>query len=94
MQDFILNSEGDLQIKNGDFFIGDSEAQDIELIVKSFKGEWKEHPRNGAEIIKLVKSRATETKIKRDVNEQLSNDGFRQIEINIQYPDVNIDAKR
>ena len=94
MTDIVLDTTNDLLIKNGDFVLNDTEGQDIAFLLESFKGEWKEHPLVGAEIIQLVKSRATETRIKRDVYEQLSNDGFRQIEIKIEYPDVNIDAKR
>lgn len=94
MIDITLDKDNDLLIKNGDFVLGDCEGQDIEFLLESFKGEWKENPRVGAEIIKLVKSRATETRIKRDANEQLSNDGFKEIDISIDYPNVNVDAKR
>lgn len=94
MTDFLLDDGLDLTIRNGDFAIADTEAQDIELLIRSQKGAWKENPLTGVGIAQLVKSRATEVRIKRDINEQLMLDGFINIEINIDYPEVNVDANR
>ena len=94
MTDYLLTDTGDLSIVNGDFAIGDSELQDIELLITSAKGAWKEHPLTGVGIRQLVKSRATEVRIKRDINEQLTLDGFKSIDIDIDYPNVQVDANR
>jgi hypothetical protein len=94
MTDFLLNDDGDMTIANGDFLIGDSEAQDVELLITSSKGAWKEHPLTGVGIDQLVKTRSTEVRIKRDINEQLTLDGFINIDIDIEYPDVHVDANR
>ncbi|MDP3679778.1 MAG: oxidase [Flavobacterium sp.] len=94
MTDFLLADDGDMTIANGDFLIGDSEAQDVELLITSSKGAWKEHPLIGVGIAQLVKTRATEVRIKRDINEQLMLDGFINIDIDIDYPDVHVDANR
>lgn len=94
MTDFFLDDDLDLTIVNGDFALSDTEVQDIDLIINSQKGAWKEHPLTGVGIHQLIKSRATEVRIKRDINEQLTLDGFKNIEINIDYPDVNVDANR
>lgn len=94
MQDFLLNADGSMKIANGDFVIGDSESQDIELIITSQKGDWKENPLVGVGIGQLIKSRATETKIKKEIDQQLTNDGFKSIDINIEYPEVYVDANR
>lgn len=94
MTDFLLNDDGDMTIANGDFLIGDSEAQDVELLITSSKGAWKEYPLTGVGIAQLVKTRSTEVRIKRDINEQLTLDGFINIDIDIEYPDVHVDANR
>jgi len=94
MNDFLLNPDGSMRIENGDFFIGDSESQDVELLIKSSKGAWKEHPLVGVGIAQLIKTRATEVRIKRDINEQLMLDGFINIDIDINYPDLHVDANR
>ena len=94
MTDLILDENLDLKIVNGDFVFGDTEAQDVELLIRASKGAFKEHSTTGVGIEQLVKSRATEVKIKRDINEQLMLDGFKNIDININYPEVNVDANR
>ncbi|WP_348814061.1 hypothetical protein [Flavobacterium maritimum] len=94
MTDFLLDDNGNMLIANGDFVIGDSEAQDVELLIKSSKGAWKEHPLTGVGIAQLIKSKATEVRIKRDINEQLMLDGFINIDIDIDYPDLHVDANR
>lgn len=94
MTDFLLNDDGDIRFENGDFVIRDSEAQDVELLITSSKGAWKEHPLTGVGIAQLIKTRATEVRIKRDINEQFMLDGFINIDIDIDYPDVHVDANR
>lgn len=94
MQDFIVDENYDLVIKNGDFAIGDSNSQEIDLLVRSFKGDWKQYPLLGAELLRLVKGRATEVRIKRDITEELKNDGFNIIKIKVDLPIVEVDAKR
>lgn len=94
MTDFLLSDDGEMRIENGDFVIGDSESQDVELLITSSKGAWKEHPLTGVGIAQLIKTRATEVRIKRDINEQLMLDGFKNIDIDIDYPDLNVDANR
>lgn len=94
MQDFTVDDNYDLVIKNGDFAIGDSNSQEIDLLVRSFKGDWKQYPLLGAELLRLVKGRATEVRIKRDITEELKDDGFRTIRVKVDLPIVEVDAKR
>lgn len=92
--DYLLNNDGKMIVKNGDFVIGESDGQEIELLLVSNPGDWKENPAVGCSMISLVKSRSTETKIKKVINQQLSNDGFKNIKIQMNYPDVSVDANR
>jgi hypothetical protein len=94
MTDLLLTDTGGLMIVNGDFVIGDNEVQDVELLITSSKGAWKEHPLTGVGIAQLIKTRATEVRIKRDINEQLMLDGFKNIDVDIDYPDLHVDATR
>lgn len=94
MQDFIIDDNYDLVIKNGDFAIGDSNSQEIDLLTRSFKGDWKQYPLLGAGLLRLVKGRATEVRIKRDIELELKDDGFRIIKIKVDLPIVEADAKR
>lgn len=92
--DYLLDNEGKMLIKNGDFVIGESEQQEIELLLMSSPGDWKENPAVGCALPTLIKSRSTETKIKKVINQQLTNDGFKNISIELNYPKIAVDANR
>ena len=44
MKDILTNTNYDLVIAQGDFFIGESAAQHVEFLFLSKQGEWKESP--------------------------------------------------
>ena len=45
MNDFLLDNTGDLLVaSNGDFSIGDSTVQEVQDIIMSYPGWWKQFP--------------------------------------------------
>ena len=86
MEDFKLNSKLDLEIKNGDFSIGDTDQQNIELILLSHKGAFKEYPILGAGITDYLKSPEiiSRLRLENEINNQLEYDNF-----NVKDLDVN-----
>lgn len=44
MNDILINDENDINIINGDFDFGESEMQEVGLILQSTQGEWKANP--------------------------------------------------
>lgn len=54
MQDFIFKD--DLEIKNGDFAIGESSSQHAKHILIAQKGEYKQHPELGVGIENMLNS--------------------------------------
>ncbi len=95
MKDLLLNEDNDLSIVNGDFQIGESQQQEIESILISFKSEFKNTPLLGAEISRMLKARSTRQGITREVNEQLQYDGFRNIDFRIEDAEnFTINAER
>lgn len=76
-KDILLDDTGDLKIENGDFVIGESDLQNVELIVESFKGEFKEFPNIGFGLLKYLKSDISETEFKRDLKVELEKDNYR-----------------
>ncbi|GEN71574.1 hypothetical protein [Chryseobacterium lathyri] len=95
MTDILLNNDNDLSIVNGDFQIGESERQEIESILISFKGEFKNSPLLGAEIPRMLKARNTRQGITREINEQLKYDGFHNINFKIEDAEnFTINAQR
>jgi hypothetical protein len=75
-QDYLLDDDGDLKIVNGDFVIGDSDLQNINDILISEQGWWKEFPALGAGISKLLKGKVIPTLVESLIKAQLESDGF------------------
>jgi len=48
--DILLDDDLDLRIENGDFVIGPSDEQHIELLLRSAPGHWKKNPLIGANL--------------------------------------------
>lgn len=71
MVDFILDENGDLAIENGDFVLGEADQQNVELLLFSNKGEFKEFPLVGFGAINYIKSNVSEIEFKRDLKIQL-----------------------
>lgn len=93
-QDILLDDKGDLKIVNGDFVIGDSENQEIETLLVNAKGEFKEFPTTCADIERLVKSRAGQTAVLKEIKKQLKEDNFDFSTVKIDGFDIETDAKR
>lgn len=78
MQDFKLNNNRDLDIKNGDFVTGDTDQQNIELLLLSHKGAFKEHPIVGVGITDYLKSPEiiSRLRLENEISNQLEFDNF------------------
>lgn len=76
MTDILLNiNDDDVTIANGDFAIGDSLDQEVGLILRMNKGELKEDPLLGTDLIRLINSNTSELEVKQLVKVQLARDG-------------------
>lgn len=76
MTDVLLNiNDDDVTIANGDFAIGDSLDQEVGLILRMNKGELKEDPLLGTDLIRLINSNTSELEVKQLVKVQLARDG-------------------
>ncbi len=74
MKDILLK-ESDLQLINGDFFVGESQNQSVELLLQSMQGEWKEHPEAGCGLSK-AQNGVIDRFFTRNIRVQLEADGF------------------
>lgn len=93
-KDVLLDKDGDLMIENGDFVIDDSDKSEIERLLLSHKGEWKENPLVGGAMVKLLKSREGQTQALQEARKQLQADGFEISSIEINGHNIDIDAER
>lgn len=75
-QDFLLDTDGDLLIKDGDLVIGPSDGQHIKDIMQSVPGWWKEFPLVGFNPFQFLNSRTSVQQQKQIARQQLEGDGF------------------
>lgn len=57
--------------------IGETDSQNVDIIVNANKGEIKEYPTLGVGLIKYVKSVNKERELVREVSVQLEQDGYK-----------------
>lgn len=69
----IDNNSYDLQIKNGDFVVGESTDQEVVLLINTWIGSWKKYPLVGVGIINYLKSSEIE-QLRRNIGIQLEGD--------------------
>lgn len=74
-KDILLDDNDDVRIENGDFVIGDSLDQEVGLILRLNKGELKEDPIVGCDLIRLIHSNISESELKQIIKIQLARDG-------------------
>ena len=73
--DFLLDDDNDLKVSAGDFATGDSEMQEVGLILSTNQGEWKEQPVLGANLVTKIRSNAEAVRLERELRIQLKLDG-------------------
>lgn len=91
MNDFILNSDYEMIIENGDFKVGDATAQNQKLIMLAQKGEVKQTPLTGVGIADWLKGEK-QSGLKSEIRQQLKADGMNVKKIDINNNTINIDA--
>lgn len=74
--DYILGDDGDLVIQNGDFLFGDSRTDDVDLIIATNQGEWKQDPLTGCNMVERMRSKQSPDQIQRAVRIQVMRDGM------------------
>lgn len=86
--DILLDEENDMLFQNGDFVLGNSEMQDVGLILQSNQGAWKENPVLGPNLVELSKTNISRLDIEKRVRVHLALDNKdynaikRKIELN------------
>ncbi len=92
MNDFLFDQEEDLLIDRGDWLVGSSDQQHIQLLLTSMPGEWKENPETGVALA-LSQHGGIDGFIKRTIAVQLEADGFKLDNLQITENGLIIDAK-
>jgi hypothetical protein len=75
-KDILLDGDFDLQIKDGDFVLGDDLEQRAVQIIRADKGQYKQFPPLGVGIESALNSPLT-PQLKREIELQLAADGIK-----------------
>ena len=73
-KDILLDDNNDIKIINSDFDFGESEMQEVGLILQSTQGEWKMTPTLGPNLYRFIKSKASKSEIESTVAIHLAID--------------------
>jgi hypothetical protein len=73
-KDILLDENNDIKIFNGDFDIGESEMQEVALILQSTQGEWKMSPLLGPNLFRFLKSKESKVAIEKQIAIHLAID--------------------
>src|SRR5580704_6784555 len=75
MMDILLDDTNDLLIAAGDFSVGDSTVQEVESIIMSYPGWWKEFPLVGCAAPNYLNSPGVGQQLSNSIKQQLKLDG-------------------
>lgn len=92
MKDILINENYDVSIENGDFKVGNSENQQVEMILFSKQGEWKTSPELGCDI-ERAKNGSISRFLDRKIRVQLDSDGFEVEKLNITTEGIQLNGK-
>lgn len=73
-KDILLDDNNDLKFLNGDFDTGESEMQEVALILQSTQGEWKNEPLLGPNLFRFLKSKESKVAIEKQISIHLAID--------------------
>ena len=91
MKDILVNDDFEVQFANGDFAVGESSRQSVNLVVATSPGEWKLSPVTGVGGSSLVG--ANDRFADRLLRLQLQADGFKLNYLKIGPGAIEIDGK-
>jgi hypothetical protein len=91
MNDIILDTNGDLLTTNGDMVIGNSDLQNQNLLLQTFKGEWKEKPTIAVGAAGFLKDEDIQA-LGAEIKQEFERDGMKVKTIAITTEKINVDA--
>lgn len=93
MQDLLLGEDGDFVFSSdGDFLVGESDAQHIDLNLKSSKGDFRNSVKIGANLAKFYKDE-TPSGILNAIQSAMEADAVRIESLKITNGKINLKAK-
>ena len=91
MTDILLDTDGDLKIENGDLVLGYSDTQHQNLLLVTFKGQWKEKPTMGVGAAGFLKDEDVQG-LAAEIKQEFERDGMRVNKIEVTTENIKVDA--
>lgn len=92
MIDFLLDSEFDLVIENGDIKMGNSDLQHQQLLLLTGVGEWREKPTAGVDLLSELDDEAETASIENRIKRAFEADGMTVNKCRIQGTAIEVEA--
>lgn len=89
MADILLNDVYEFEIENGDFKTGESQAQDVRLLMDTSKGDWTENDQVGIGLIRWTNGNL-DARLEREIQLQFDAAGFTDLSIDIENQTIFI----
>jgi hypothetical protein len=85
--DLLLDENNDLRIEYGDFVLGESELQEVGIILQLNQGELRSDPLLGPNLVRLINSKASPLEVQTMVKVNLERDGkdYEKIKDQLQF---------
>ena len=94
-KDILLDEKYKLIVKNGDFVFSFSDQQHVNLLILTDVGHWREFPLVGVGIRHFINSAGMQARIKRSVQVQVENDGYKIQDLEVKdWDKIYINAER
>ena len=90
----VLFENGELQIQDGDWKVGRSEPQEVELITCSHPGEFRQFPTLGFGLSDWLMSPSDFARFRKYLSIELRKDAFVRIRIKPENGEISVDAER
>ena len=74
-KDILLDENNDLIFQNGDFAIGESEKQEIKMILQAVKNDYKQTPELGVNLIEYLNNTQDVRHLRQTIKLNLRMDG-------------------
>ena len=94
-KDILLDDNDDLAFLDGDVVLGDSEDQEVSLIIRSNQGDWRASPLTGFGVAQRMRNEVNRAEFELALSSQLELDGFTMPVVKLTTEEgLTINAKR
>ena len=91
MTDIALTPDLDMMVADGDLVTEENLKQAQQLLLVTYKGEWKQHPTAGVGVANYLET-ASAGELSREIREQFSRDGMKVSSVKISGTTLEVEA--